>query len=120
MLTHMRSRVLACAPVFAVLLVADVPQVRAQTQERRIATLAPEGSPWMKQMQAGAARIEEATEGRVKTRYYGGGIQGDEQDVVRKMKVGHLDGAALTSIGLALIYPGIRVLQLPGFYESVE
>jgi TRAP-type C4-dicarboxylate transport system substrate-binding protein len=36
------------------------------------------------------------------------------------MEVGQLDGSALTSIGLSLIYPGIRVLQLPGFYQSTD
>lgn len=93
---------------------------RASADERRIATLAPEGSLWMKQMRKGASRVEKATDGRVETLYYAGGVQGDEKDVVRKMGLGHIDGAALTGIGLAMIYPGIRVLQLPGFYANVE
>ena len=90
----------------------------AAADERRIATLAPDGSLWMKQLRRGAAVIEKLTDGRIVTRYYSGGSQGGEKDVVRKMEIGQLDGAALTSIGLSLIYPGIRVLQLPGFYQS--
>jgi TRAP-type C4-dicarboxylate transport system substrate-binding protein len=92
----------------------------ARADERRIATLAPEGSLWMKMMKRGAAEIETQTGGRIKTKYYGGGTQGDERDVVRKIRLKQLDGAAFTSMGLALIYPGIRVLQLPSFYDSVE
>jgi TRAP-type C4-dicarboxylate transport system substrate-binding protein len=101
-------------------LVLAIAAPRAHADERRIATLAPEGSLWMKQLRRGAALIEKHTDGRVVTKYYSGGTQGGEKDVVRKMGIGQLDGAALTSIGLALIYPGIRVLQLPGFYQSTS
>jgi TRAP-type transport system periplasmic protein len=92
----------------------------AQADVRRVATLAPEGSLWMKQLEKGAALVRKATEGRVETKYYGGGSQGDEKDFIRKMRMKQLDGAALTSIGLSQIYPGIRVLQLPQFFASVE
>ncbi len=104
--------------VALVALVATASVAHADT--RRIATLAPEGSLWMKQMQKGAEMVKQATDGRILTKYYGGGSQGDERDVVRKMRMGQLDGAALTSIGLAMIYPGIRVLQLPHFYADVD
>lgn len=110
------SRISSLAIAVAVVATATF----ARADARRVATLAPEGSLWMKQMQKGAKKVEDATDGRIKTKYYGGGSMGDEKDVVRKMKLGKLDGAALTSIGLAMIYPGIRVLQLPYFYESVE
>jgi TRAP-type C4-dicarboxylate transport system substrate-binding protein len=92
----------------------------AHADERRIATLAPEGSLWMRQLEKGSTKIKEATDGRITTKYYGGGSQGDERDVIRKMRLGQLDGAALTSIGLSMIYPGIRVLQLPHFYEDTD
>jgi TRAP-type C4-dicarboxylate transport system substrate-binding protein len=71
-------------------------------------------------MQKGAKKVEDATDGRIRTKYYGGGSMGDEKDVVRKMRLKQLDGSALTSVGLSMIYPGIRVLQLPNFYASVE
>ncbi|HUH01487.1 MAG TPA: TRAP transporter substrate-binding protein DctP [Kofleriaceae bacterium] len=90
----------------------------ARAQERRIATLAPPGSSWMKVLDKGAAAIDQATNGRVKTKYYSGGSQGDERDVVRKMRLGGIDGAALTSVGLSMIYSGIRVLELPRLFES--
>jgi len=110
----------------AVLALAVLPQHGAAQKDktptvtRRIATLAPEGSLWMKQLVRGAAKVEELTQGRVKTKYYGGGSQGDERAVVRKMRLKQLDGAALTSVGLGLIYSGIRVLELPFLFDSVE
>jgi TRAP-type C4-dicarboxylate transport system substrate-binding protein len=110
------KRIAGVAVALAVLAVA----APARADERRIATLAPEGSLWMKQMEKGSEQIAKATDGRVTTKYYGGGSQGDEKDVIRKMRLGQLDGAALTSVGLAMIYPGIRVLQLPHFYADTD
>jgi len=92
----------------------------AENVERRVATLAPRGSTWMKILEKGAQEVEKATEGRIKTKYYPNGVQGDERDVVRKMRLGQLDGASVTSVGLSLIVPSIRVLELPRMYESVE
>jgi TRAP-type C4-dicarboxylate transport system substrate-binding protein len=40
--------------------------------------------------------------------------------VVRKLRTKQLDGAVLTIAGLAMIVPGIRVLQLPFLFGSVE
>ncbi len=110
----MRVLPIALAALFSVFALPH-----AEADESRIATLAPEGSRWMKQMRLGADKIEKATDGRVTAKYYAGGTQGDEKDVVRKMGLGQLDGAALTAVGLGLIVPSIRVLQLPGLYANV-
>jgi TRAP-type C4-dicarboxylate transport system substrate-binding protein len=93
---------------------------QAQADEWRIATLAPDGSAWMKILSKGAADIEAKTSSRVKLKYYTGGVQGDEKDVIRKMKMGGLDGGAFTSVGLSQIVPSIRVLELPMLFESVQ
>lgn len=84
----------------------------------RIATLAPDGSSWMKILSKGAADVEAKTEGRVKLKYFTGGSQGDESVVLRKMKTGGLDGGAFTSVGLSQIVPSIRVLELPLLFAS--
>src|SRR5580765_6181457 len=64
--------------------------------------------------------IKDKTGGRVTLKYFEGGQQGDERDFVRKIKLGQLDGAAVTSIGLAMIDESIRVLELPMLFESPE
>jgi TRAP-type C4-dicarboxylate transport system substrate-binding protein len=38
--------------------------------------------------------------------------------MVRKMAAGQLDGAVLTAVGLGLILPSVRVLELPGMFVS--
>jgi TRAP-type transport system periplasmic protein len=93
---------------------------RADNVELRIATLAPSGSPWMEVLDKAAAEVKDKTGGRVTLKYYEGGQQGDERDFVRKMNLGQLDGAAVTSIGLAMLEPSIRVLELPMMFESAE
>ncbi len=84
----------------------------------RMATLAPRGSAWAKIMEKSAKELEKKTNGRVKIKYYFSGQQGDERDVVRKMKLGQLDGAAVTAVGLGLIKSDVRVLELPFLFSN--
>src|ERR1044071_9036352 len=97
-----------------------VKPVAAENVELRIATLAPAGSPWMAVLDKSAAEIKEKTAGRVTLKYFEGGQQGDERDFVRKIKLGQLDGAAVTAIGLSMIDESIRVLEIPMMFQSVE
>ena len=101
-------------------LVATARPVRADNVELRIATLAPSGSPWMEVLDKAAAEIKDKTASRVSMKYFEGGQQGDERDFVRKIKLHQLDGAAVTSIGLAMIDESIRVLELPLMFNSPE
>jgi TRAP-type C4-dicarboxylate transport system substrate-binding protein len=84
----------------------------------RIATLAPEGSSWMKLFHEWSSAVDagtRATPTPVKIKFFAGGVAGDERDVVRKMKLGSLDGGAVTAIGLGIIQPDVRVLEIPYF-----
>jgi TRAP-type C4-dicarboxylate transport system substrate-binding protein len=92
----------------------------ADNLELRVATLAPPGSAWMKILDAGGIEVAKQTGDRVSIKYYAGGVQGDERDVVRKIRLGQLDGAAVTSVGLAMIDESIRVLELPMMFASIE
>jgi TRAP-type transport system periplasmic protein len=92
----------------------------AENTELRLATLAPSGSPWMEVLGKGEVEIKTKTAGRVTVKYYPGGQQGDERDFVRKIGLGQLDGAAVTSVGLSMIDESIRVLELPMMFKTVE
>jgi TRAP-type C4-dicarboxylate transport system substrate-binding protein len=92
----------------------------ADPVELRIATLAPAGSPWMEVLDKAASEVKKKTQGRVVLKYFPGGQQGDERDFVRKIKLGQLDGAAVTAIGLSMIDESIRVLELPMMFDSPE
>ena len=106
--------------LFAVAALATARPARADGTELRIATLAPSGSPWMAVLDKAQSEIKDKTKGRVTLKYFEGGQQGDERDFVRKIKLGQLDGAAVTSIGLGMIDESIRVLELPMLFQSAE
>lgn len=114
------SRLTTLLSLTALATMALAPVAKADPVELRIATLAPSGSPWMQVLDKAAAEIKEKTAGRVTMKYFEGGQQGDERDFVRKIKLGQLDGAAVTAIGLAMIDESIRVLELPMMFKSAE
>ncbi|MDX1443958.1 MAG: TRAP transporter substrate-binding protein DctP [Gammaproteobacteria bacterium] len=89
-------------------------------QTLKIATLAPDGSSWMNDMRAAADEISKRTEGRVKFKFYPGGVMGNDQSVLRKIRIGQLHGAAFTGGGLADVYPGIRIYGLPFLFNNLE
>jgi TRAP-type C4-dicarboxylate transport system substrate-binding protein len=90
------------------------------TTTLRIATLAPRGSSWMRVFNAWNNTLRQRTNNRLQLRVYAGGSQGDERDVIRKIRIGQLDGAAVTSTGLSLIVRPVLVLQAPGVVESYQ
>lgn len=111
---------LALGALTATLLSLSPSDALADTVELRMATLAPTGSKWMQSFEKGAAETSKVTEGRVTVKYYPNGEQGDEKDSIAKIKLGQLDGAAVTSVGLSMIDESIRVLELPMMFESAE
>ena len=68
----------------------------ASAAEIKIATLVPNQSQWMQDMRLAGKVIEERTEGRVKLKFYGGGTQGTEQAILRKIRIGQLHGGTFS------------------------
>jgi TRAP-type C4-dicarboxylate transport system substrate-binding protein len=66
------------------------------------------------------AKWKEASKGQVELRIYPGGIAGDEGAMVRKMRIGQLQGAMITNSGLANISPAINALIVPLLADSYE
>jgi TRAP-type C4-dicarboxylate transport system substrate-binding protein len=86
----------------------------------KLATLAPEGSSWMKTFHALNAEVMKKTENRVQFRIYPGGVLGDETDMLRKMKIGQIQGAAFTSGGLSILFKEIDVFQVPFLFQNYD
>jgi len=103
-------------PVLIVLFCAS----QAFPQTLKIATIAPEGSSWMKDMRAGAKAVGEHTEGRVKIKFYGGGVQGSDRQVRRKMRTGQLNGGAFSSGGLNGFQKDADLFSLPLMFNTIE
>lgn len=113
-----RDRQLAGRITVGLILLSLMSSVDAQTI--KLATIAPEGSHWMDSMRAGAAEISERTEGRVKIKFYGGGVQGNDNQVLRKMRIGQLHGGAFTSNGLIDVQKDSQLYALPMLFSNYE
>jgi TRAP-type transport system periplasmic protein len=92
----------------------------AAAVELKIASIAPDGSPWMREMRKGAEEIKQRTDGRVLLRLYGGGVMGNEKSVFRKIRAGQLHGGAFTSGGLGEVYTDLRIYGLPFLFRSLQ
>ena len=85
-----------------------------------VATLAPAGSTWMRVFDAWNRELRRRSNGTLQFRFYPGGVQGDESEVIRKIRNGRLDGAAVTAVGLAQVHRPALVFQLPGILHTYE
>lgn len=86
----------------------------------KFATLAPHGSTWMNIITDWANQVEKESQGRLKFKLYGGGVSGDEPDVLRKIRFGQLHGGAMTGHGIGYIYSPTRVLEIPFLFRSYD
>jgi len=108
-------------PVFILLscaLVALPGQVAARTL--KIATLSPDGTSWMRELRQGGKEIEERTQGRVKLKFYPGGVMGNDQTILRKIRIGQLQGGAFAAGGLVEVYNDMQVYSLPFLFQSYD
>jgi TRAP-type C4-dicarboxylate transport system substrate-binding protein len=87
-------------------------------QTFKIATLAPEGSTWMNIMRELDDAVRAETENRVGFKFYPGGVQGEELVVLKKIRLGQLNGGGFSGQGLGEIAPALRVLEVPFLFEN--
>ena len=84
----------------------------------KFATIAPDGSSWMNVMTDLSADLEKATGGKLKFKFYSGGKAGEDKDVVKKIRVGQLQAAGFTGVGLGEIAPDVRLLDSPWLFRN--
>jgi len=91
-----------------------------QDVQLKIASIAPEGSPWMEEAHKAADEIERRTDGRVTLRFYPGGVMGSDTTVLRKMRIGQLQGGAVLPGALADIVPDVELYAFPMLFRSYD
>ncbi len=91
----------------------------AQTQIR-MATLAPDGSAWTTELRAAADEVRRDTDGRVQVRIFPSGVQGSDATVMRKIRVGQLQGAAFTSSEMSVAFKDAVVYGLPFLFRGYD
>lgn len=88
-----------------------VPSIEAR--DIKIATLAPDGSAWMLAMREAAEKVEQGSEGRLRFKFYPAGVMGSDATVLRKIRLGQLQGAALTGSEASLVESNAGIYSLP-------
>lgn len=104
----------------AVLLFLITTTVALSSQEIKLASVAPEQSPFGSALNDLAREWSRITDGRVRLRVYHNGVAGDESDVIRKIRIGQLQAAVLTSTGMNLIVPEVLSVSVPFLLGSDE
>lgn len=85
----------------------------ARVTTLKMGVLAPEGTAWANNLKSMAKEVRKKTRGRVKFKIYYGGTQGDEPDVLRKIRIGQLHGGIFTGKTLGDISGDVRSIEIP-------
>ena len=108
-------RVLLAALAVTLLLPAAAAEARVNL---RLATVVPRGSAWYVILDKMAAAIGRDTGGEVRIRIIAGGAAGDETDMIRKMRIGQVQLAAVSNVGLAELDPSAWTLSIPMVFRD--
>jgi TRAP-type C4-dicarboxylate transport system substrate-binding protein len=100
--------------------VFSLPIHASQKTTIKIATISPDGTFWMNSMRAGADEIKDKTQGRVNFKFYPGGVMGNDENVIRKMRIGQLQGGAITIGSLSQFSPDTTIYGLPFLFTSLD
>lgn len=86
----------------------------------KFATLAPAGTTWMNLLEEWGQTVKQQSNGRLVFKFYPGGVQGDEPEVLKKMRFNQLQGAAFSGHGIGHIYSPARVMELPFLFDNFK
>ena len=118
----MMRKLIAATLLGAMTLTLSGPEVAtaAETQYLKVATLAPRDSDLAKAFLKLDKQLKGATNGGWGVKLFAGGTQGDEVDVIKKIKEGQLDASLITSVGLSQIVRDTTLLTTPGVISTYK
>lgn len=102
--------------IFFILLFAG----HVDARSLKIATLSPDGTMWMRVMRNAAKDVAKQTNNKVRIKFYPGGVMGGDEAVLRKIRLGQLNGGVFISGTLAKFYPENLVYNLPLIFKSYK
>jgi TRAP-type C4-dicarboxylate transport system substrate-binding protein len=108
----MKTRAIACLVFLAAAAHADEPILI------KLATVAPTGSPWARELSNFAHHVESSTHQEVRFKLYFNAVAGDELEQLDRMKRGQIDGAASGQMACERLAPTLRVSRLPGVFQD--
>ena len=86
----------------------------------KIATVAPEGTPWEKQLRSVKRYLIEQTHGRVRVKMFMGGSLGGEKALVRRTSQGSIQVFGGSTAALGSLVPELNVIESPYLFRSTE
>ena len=86
----------------------------------RLGTLVPKGSSWHQILLNMGEEWKQASGGKIELKIYPGGEQGDEPEMVQKLRIKKLQAVALSGAGLSGIDAAVSALQVPMMLSSYE
>ncbi len=116
--THSNSTRSAAWLLALLLFAVGLPTSALAAVTLKIATVSPDGATWMVKMREGAKEIKKRTNNRVRFKFYPGGVMGNDASVLRKIRIGQLQGGAITGGALRKIVPDTQFYQLPFLFNS--
>lgn len=106
-------------PLVAAAFLLALPDADAQEPATlKIATVAPEGTPWADGLSQFKKQVEADSTGRLKVRTFLGGVLGDENESVQACQRGQIQGVGASTGAIASIVPELAVLELPYLFKS--
>ena len=106
--------------ILLALLMGCFSQALAKPVIIKFASVAPRNSSWMNSIMEMDQELQELTDGQVRFKFYPGGVQGDENDVLRKIRIGQLHAGGFTGVGMGVVNPDSRILDLPFLFENSD
>lgn len=112
----MKARLSALALTGLLALAAALP-ASSQTLALKVASYVPANSPWDQGLKRLAAEFARISNGRVTLVFPQSLKASTESDIIQKMRLG-VDGALLTTMGIAEIYPDSLALSTPSLVRN--
>ena len=106
--------------VAALALLVSPGPARAQEIVIKLGTLAPVGSIWHQLLKEAAQDFESVSGGKVKLKIFAGGTMGNEGDMLKKIRIGQLQAAGLSTVGLKDVTSEPMALDLPLLVTASE
>ncbi|HJL03460.1 MAG TPA: TRAP transporter substrate-binding protein DctP [Polyangiaceae bacterium LLY-WYZ-15_(1-7)] len=108
-----------CSLAF-VLAAGDSSAGAQSTIEMKIATVAPEGTPWEKQLRSFRRYVQENTNGRVQVKMFMGGSLGGEKALVRRTAQGSIQVFGGSTAALGSLVPELNVIEAPYLFDDAQ
>src|SRR5260370_8538344 len=86
----------------------------------RLGTMVPKGSRWHDILLNMGEEWKKASGGKIELKIYPGGEQGDEPEMVQKIRIKKLQAVAISGAGLSGIDAATAALQIPMMLNSYE